>query len=48
MSDVIKFWDAVRKHTNDPREWSMLHPQEQAVIIQAINMILSVMNNYQG
>lgn len=48
MSDVIKFWEGIRKHTNDPREWNMLHPQEQVVIIQAINMILSVIDNHKG
>ena len=47
MSDVEKFWEGIRKHTNDPRDWHMLHPQEQMAIVQAWNIILSVMNNYR-
>jgi hypothetical protein len=46
--DVIKYWDAIRKHTNDPRDWSMLSSQEQQMVVQSINLMIAVLSNYRG
>ena len=48
MSEVETYWNAIRKHTGDPRDWSMLHQQEQQMLIQSINLLLAVCNNYRG
>lgn len=44
MSDVEKYWDAIRKHTGDTRSWNELHPNLQVMVIQSINMLLQVIN----
>jgi len=44
MSDVEQFYEAIRKKWPQPsRPWNELHPQEQMILIQAINMILQVL-----
>jgi hypothetical protein len=45
MMDVIKFWEALRTKAGDPRSWDMLHPQEQQMVIQSINLLLAVLHN---
>ena len=45
MSEVEKYWEAIRSKTNDPRSWNDLHMQEQMLVIQSINLLLMVMNN---
>jgi hypothetical protein len=44
-SDVHRYWDAIRKHFNNPKDWSMLSQQEQQLVLQSINMLLFVLNN---
>ncbi len=41
-SEVEKFWTAVAAKFGDKRTWHELNPIEQMQIIQAINMILQV------
>jgi hypothetical protein len=43
MNDVEKFYEAARKHFPNARPFNQLHPMEQMQLVQAINMILSVM-----
>jgi hypothetical protein len=45
MSDVERYWDAIRKHTGDTRTWHNLHPQEQQMIMQSINLMMMVISN---
>lgn len=45
MSDVERFYEAARKHFPHARPWSKLHPMDQMVVMEAINMIIGVMNN---
>ena len=42
MSDVERFYESARKHFPASRPWNQLHVQEQMILIQAINMILSI------
>jgi hypothetical protein len=42
MSDVEAFWSAMAAKFGDTRQWHDLHPQEQMMVIQGINMILQV------
>ena len=44
MSDVEKYYAAMRKHFPNSRPWEQLHPQEQMMIVQALNMTLQVLN----
>jgi len=44
MNDVEKFYEAIRpKWPNPTRPWNELNPHEQMILIQAINMILKVL-----
>lgn len=43
-SDVEIFWDALRKHFGNQKEWSQLDGMQQMQFVQAINMILQVAN----
>ena len=45
MSDVEKYWQAIATKFGDSRSWGDLHPQEQMMIIQSINMVLAVLDN---
>ena len=47
MSDVEKYWEAVRIKFGSTRKWSELHPQEQMLVLQSVNMLLQVLNNQQ-
>jgi hypothetical protein len=43
-NDVVDFYEAIRKKWPNPtRPWNELHPQEQMMLVQAINMILQVL-----
>ena len=44
MSDVEKYWDAIRAKWPTPQpEWSKLDPQRQMMIIQSINLLIGAM-----
>jgi hypothetical protein len=43
--EVEIYWDRIRSHTKDPRDWSMLNPNEQIAIIDSINLLLLVLQN---
>lgn len=45
MTDVEKYWQAIATKAGDPRRWNDLGHNEQALIIQSINMLLAVLNN---
>ncbi len=45
MSDVERFYEAVRKHFPGAKAWNRLTPFEQMQLIQAINLILGVMTD---
>ena len=45
MSDIEIFWKAIAAKFDNRRDWGDLHPNEQLLIIQAVNMILQVLNN---
>jgi len=43
-NDVVNFYEAIRKTWPVPtRPWNELHPQEQMMLVQAINIILQVL-----
>ena len=46
MSNVEKFWSAIIKSwPNQPQpQWNDMHPQNQMAVVQAINIILQVLN----
>lgn len=45
MSDVERFWNAIIKKWPHPvPEFNRLHPMQQMTVIQAINMILGVLD----
>ena len=44
MSEVEQYYAAMRKHFPNSRPWDQLHPQEQMMIVQAINITLQVLN----
>lgn len=46
--DVIKYWDRIRAIANDPRTWEQLQPQEQYLIVNSLNCLFTVLQNYQG
>jgi len=43
MSDVEIFWNNISKRFGDGRSWHQLDPMQQMQIVQAINMIFSVL-----
>jgi hypothetical protein len=45
MSDVEKFYEAARLKCGSQRTWNQLHPQEQMMFIQAVNLINQVLFN---
>lgn len=45
MSEVEKFYEAIRSKYGSSRKWNELHPQEQMLVLQSINMLLQVLNN---
>ena len=47
MSDVERFYYACAKQVQNSRQWQELHPQEQIMLVQAINMIMQVVTNTQ-
>lgn len=44
MSDVELYYKKMQEHFPNSRPWSELHPQEQMIIVQAINMTLQVLS----
>lgn len=44
LSDVERFYETARKKFPHAVPWNRLDPIQQMVVIQAINMILEVMN----
>ncbi len=45
MSDVELFYETARKKFPNAVPWNRLDPFQQITVVQAINMILGVMNN---
>lgn len=45
MTDIEKFWNAISGKFGVNANWSFLTREEQIAIIQAVNMIISVMNS---
>lgn len=45
MSDVEQFYESARKKFPNAVPWKRLDPFQQMTIVQAINMILEVMNS---
>ena len=45
MSDVEKYYEAIRIKYGSTRKWNELHPQEQMLVLQSVNMLLQVLNN---
>jgi len=44
MNEVQQFYEAIRKKWPTPtKPWEELHPQEQMMLIQGINIILQVL-----
>jgi len=48
MSDVELYYATMRKHFPQSRPWHELHPQEQMMLVQAINMTLQVLHGQQN
>jgi hypothetical protein len=47
--DVTKFWDALRERWPVPvRPLANIHLQEQLMLIQAINTVLTILENNEG
>lgn len=44
MSDVEKYYEAIRIKYGSTRKFSELHPQDQYAIVQSINILLDVLN----
>ena len=44
QSDVERYWEAIRAAYGSTRKWNELHPQDQMILLQAINMTLDVLN----
>ena len=44
MNSVEKYYAAMQKYFPNSRPWHELHPREQMMIIQAINMTLEVLS----
>lgn len=42
-SEVELYWQAIATKFGDNRQWHQLHPQEQHMVINSINMLLSVL-----
>jgi len=42
MSEVEQYYTNMSKHFPNSRPWTELHPEQQMMFIQAINMILSI------
>ena len=45
MSDIEIFWKAIAAKFDNHRDWGDLNLNEQLLIVQAVNMILQVVNN---
>jgi len=43
MSDVERFYEAIRKHFPNSKPWQELNPMAQMQLVQGINMILMVL-----
>jgi len=44
MSDVEQYYKKMQEYFPNSRPWEQLHPQEQMMIVQAINMTLQVLS----
>lgn len=45
QSEVELFWQAICAKSGINKPWGALHHQEQMMVLQAINMLLSVLHN---
>ncbi len=44
MSNLEKFYSAMATKWGSSRKWDDLHPQEQMMVVQAVNMLITVLN----
>ena len=48
MSDVERFWEAIRKKWPTPQpSFHQLDPMEQMMLIDCTNIILQILNNHE-
>ncbi len=45
MSEVEMYYNKLRQHFPQSVDWKHLHPQQQMQFVQAVNVILSTMQN---
>lgn len=46
MTDVEIYYEAIRKKWSHPsKPWHELHPQQQIMVVQSINLLLMVLND---
>lgn len=45
QSEVEQYWQAICNKSGVNKPWQSLHPQEQMIILQSINMLLSVLHS---
>jgi hypothetical protein len=45
MSDIELYYKKMQEHFPNSRPWSQLNPQEQMMIVQAINMTVQVLSS---
>lgn len=45
QSEVEQFWQAICAKSGINKPWGTMHAQEQMMVLQAINMLLSVLHN---
>lgn len=44
QQEVIDYWNAIAAKAGDNRKWHDLHPMHQQMIIQSINLLISVLS----
>lgn len=44
-SEIEIYWEAIAAKFGNTREWTNLHPQEQHMIIQSVNLLFAVLGN---
>jgi hypothetical protein len=48
MTDVEKFWEAIRKKWPTPQpSFKELGAMEQMMLVQSINIVLQILNNHE-
>jgi len=45
MSDIERYWEAIRKKCNPmPPPWNSLSPMKQMMVVQSINLLIQAIN----